>query len=224
MERNTFQIKSMDDIRKSDARKEKRAEELKERKVAEKEYNIKTLVRESKSDLLGGEGDAYFGDSECPLSFRRLSHKPLATDKERRFDNPETFVCLFNDYLRWARRNPLKKREVMRGGAMQGEVVEVDADRPLTLLGFLSFIGISKAIWNRFKRMSDVYASICEGIETWISANQIEGGLVGLYDSGIVKGLNNIGSEGDMPVTNAIQVNLSINGESLGDVLDLEKR
>ena len=107
---------------------------------------------------------------------------------------------------------------------MQGEVVEVDADRPLTLLGFLSFIGISKAIWNRFKRMSDVYASICEGIETWISANQIEGGLVGLYDPGIVKGLNNIGSEGEIPVTNAIQVNLSINGESLGDVLDLEKR
>ena len=77
---------------------------------------------------------------------------------------------------------------------------------------------MNKRIWERKKKMEG-FQDVCDSIEQLIAANQIEGGMVGIYDSSLVARLNRIGDNVTVTKENAIKVELSVNGVTLGKEL-----
>ena len=77
---------------------------------------------------------------------------------------------------------------------------------------------MTKRVWERKKQLEG-FQDVCESIEQLISANQIEGGMVGIYDSSLVARLNRIGDNLTVTKEKAIKVELSVNGITLGKEL-----
>ena len=77
---------------------------------------------------------------------------------------------------------------------------------------------MTKRVWERKKQLEG-FQDVCESIEQLIAANQIEGGMVGIYDSSLVARLNRIGDNLTVTKEKAIKVELSVNGITLGKEL-----
>ena len=66
-----------------------------------------------------------------------------------------------------------------------GEIIPVPTQRPLTLVGFRQFAGISRQNFYEYEsreEFSDILMYVREAIE----ADQLQGAIVGFYDSGII--------------------------------------
>ena len=74
---------------------------------------------------------------------------------------------------------------------------------------------MNRRIWERKKQLEG-FQDVCDSIEQLIAANQIEGGMVGIYDSSLVARLNRIGDNITVTKEKAIKVELSVNGITLG--------
>ena len=151
-------------------------------------------------------------------SWREIKHKRLATDLVERYDNPISVAIAFNEYVAWAKRTPFKRKEMIKSGLAAGEEFEATTYRPLTLEMFLAKTGMNRRIWERKKQLEG-FQDVCESIEQLIAANQIEGGMVGIYDSSLVARLNRIGDNITVTKEKAIKVELSVNGITLGKEL-----
>ena len=188
---------------------------------------IKKLPK--KATLAGAEitGDMLVPDYSVTMeglrvsSWKILKHKPLSTDTFERFDNPLSLQIAFDDYAKWTARNPFTKNEILKSGLQAGQVITVDIPRPLSIDMFLSFICVPNSFWER-KKKDENFSDLCESIERIIRANQIDGGLIGVYDSSMVKAVNKIGDT--LTVTNqkAINVDITINGEIMPNIIDIE--
>ena len=151
-------------------------------------------------------------------SWGEIKRKRLANDFVERYDNPISVAIAFNEYVEWSKRTPFKTKEMIKSGLAAGEEFERTTYRPLTLEMFLAKTGMNKRIWERKKQLEG-FQDVCESIEQLIAANQIEGGMVGIYDSSLVARLNRIGDNVTVTKENAIKVELSVNGITLGKEL-----
>lgn len=91
---------------------------------------------------------------------------------------PEALKAKFEEYTEWAKANPRYSNKVSAG-----EIIPVPTQRPLTLVGFCQFAGISK---DTFCRYEDEFCGLLTCVREAIEADQLEGALCGQYDSGIV--------------------------------------
>lgn len=181
-----------------------------------------------KRTLIGIKKGKYYNEDSMKVveglkaeNWRELRWKPLVGDVTERYDNPMTLQKSFSDYMLWASKHPFKRNEVIKTGVRAGQVVEYETRRPLSLQMFLGFIGMPKSVWYN-KRKKEGFVELCEMIEDVIGANQIDGALAGVYDSSLVSKLNKIGEEIHIVKENALNVNLSIEGKVLGDVIEIE--
>jgi len=114
--------------------------------------------------------------------------------RPRNIESPEAMYELFKGYKNYVKENPRYKYNLnQRTGDMIPEPLEV----PLTLEGFEIFILEEEGYYieQYFKNLNKSYEDflpICTHIRKEIRKDQIEGGMVGQYNSSITQRLNNL--------------------------------
>lgn len=133
-------------------------------------------------------------------------------------ETPDKLYKIFEEYRQETKANPRKK--TIKGNKdwiISDEELEV----PLTMAGFEVFCYKNYSTVNQYfdnadKRYND-YITICSIIRNEIRQDQIEGGMVGQYNSSITQRLNNLSE--NVKTNNNHNVNL-LNIDPLDDSTD----
>lgn len=94
---------------------------------------------------------------------------------------PETLAEKFEKYLVWVRENPRRSYKTTKKGT-----ILADIDRPLTLVSFCQFAGITMNTFRAYERRSEAMRIQCTRVRERIEADQLEGALAGQYSQAIV--------------------------------------
>lgn len=110
-------------------------------------------------------------------------------------ETPEKMWEYFESYKKWVKENPILVQDYVGKDA---EMVYRTKERPLTIDGFECWcfdngiIGdLSHYFANTGNNYSD-YLTICHAIKKSVRADQIEGGMAGIYNPSITQRLNNL--------------------------------
>ena len=115
--------------------------------------------------------------------------------RPKNIETPEKMWELFLDYKQSIKGTPIKVHDFVGKDA---EEVERKKERPLTLEGFSNWCfekDITTNIDQYFANSKDIYpefSSICSRIRLIIKQDQIEGGMVGIYNPSITQRLNGL--------------------------------
>jgi hypothetical protein len=115
--------------------------------------------------------------------------------KPKYIETPEKMWEYFKQYVRKVKANPKKKNDF--AGKDADEVIK-KLEVPLTMEGFYNYLDEQEIITdatdyfeNKEGRYSD-YVRICSRIKREIRQDQIEGGMVGIYNPSITQRLNGL--------------------------------
>ena len=120
-------------------------------------------------------------------------------------ETPEKMWELFVAYKESVKANP---RYVYEYHGKDGLQVKKPLEVPLTMEGFecyVSDLGIIKDLKDYFSNRNDSYADyspICTRVRVAIRRDQIEGGMVGQYNSSITQRLNGLTEKVEQTITN----------------------
>ena len=115
--------------------------------------------------------------------------------KNKYIESPEKMWQLFVEYLDNTKSNPKKKNDF--AGKDADEVIK-KLERPLTMEGFENYVADKDIIDNMAQYFANTesryteYQSICSRIRRTIRQDQIEGGMVGIYNPSITQRLNGL--------------------------------
>ena len=134
------------------------------------------------------EGSVAIHSAADPFSMAKKVEGPKNTTDSKptrkvgrpRAYTPEALKAKFEEYAEWVKANPVYISKVSAG-----EIIPVPTQRPLTLVGFCQFAGISRQNFYEYEsreEFSDILTCVREAIE----ADQLQGAIVGFYDSGII--------------------------------------
>lgn len=113
---------------------------------------------------------------------------------------PEGLEARFEEYVAWAKDNPLFVSKVSAG-----EIVKVPTERPLTLVGFCVFADIVENTFREYER-HDEFLRVTTRARTVFANSQIEGALIGAYNPNIVARLQGLADRQDV-TTNGKELN-----------------
>lgn len=109
--------------------------------------------------------------------------------------SPEQMWQLFQDYVAYTKKNPIKVKDWVGG---MGKQIVREKERPLTLEGFELYVwekgiveGVEQYFSNREGRYQD-FVGICSLIRKQIRQDQIAGGMAGIYNPSITQRLNGL--------------------------------
>ena len=112
--------------------------------------------------------------------------------RNKLFATPELLWEAACQYFEWSEAHPFVKRKT-RIQEGTGDVSEetITSPVPFSLRAFQLYIGASPIWWNklreRCKRQNDInYLAVIDRIENIIKGQQLEGALVGVFNSNIV--------------------------------------
>lgn len=132
--------------------------------------------------------------------------RPFGT---KNIETPEKMWEYFEKYCQQLKGNPIKVQDYVGKDGMK---VDRERERPLTLEGFENYCweygiisDLSDYFENKDKRYSD-YVPICRAIKKTIRNDQIEGGMVGIYNPSITQRLNNLVEKTDTNTTGDITI------------------
>jgi len=112
----------------------------------------------------------------------------------RNFPTPQHLRDAFDKYKQWAKNNPLEVHDFVGKDAKE---VHRNKERPLSLDGFEAWcyregIGtVDQYFKNQDEDYND-YLPLCRAIRKEIRADQIDGGMAGIYNPSITQRLNNL--------------------------------
>ena len=113
--------------------------------------------------------------------------------KHKYIETPEKMWELFEEYKNQIKTNPIKVQDYV---GKDGDMVYRDRERPLTIEGFQNYcrrnIGCVHDYFANTNKAYDDYSSICRAIRDEIRQDQIEGGMVNIYNPSITQRLNNL--------------------------------
>ena len=141
------------------------------------------------------------------------------------FSNPDDLVKLAFEYFESCDMDQSwnSKKTVDYEEKSNTETKEVR--RPYTRSGFMLFLGVSENWMREFKKKcSDDFLEVISLIETTIDTQQIEGAMVGAFNSNLVARIQGIKDQSDV-TTNGKEINRTITPEEakkLADELDNE--
>ena len=153
------------------------------------------------------------------VAFAQSRHRLAKTDFVERLDSVMSVRNAYLSYCLWCSKNPIMQNEVIKGGLMAGEVVQTPLERPVTLSGFCSYVGISKVKWNTMRK-SDELGEICALVEESINANLLEKGLVNQTNPILTAKVLKIDDE-VVDKGSAINVNIAIGGVPMSNTIEL---
>lgn len=119
----------------------------------------------------------------------------------------------FLEYVKWADENPIEvyNRVSGKGDAKEQKSKEVKhgkVQRPYTLYGFIAFAGIAN--WSDYKQSQNAqrgdFPMVIRAIENSIKAQQIDGAMVGLFNSNLTARLNGIADTAEIKATQPLIV------------------
>lgn len=121
--------------------------------------------------------------------------------KKKYIETPERLWELFAEYKQWVKNNPILVQDFVGKNA---DEVRREKERPLTKVGFENYVAnqgiisdLSHYFCNLDKRYSE-YVVICSRIIREIQEDQINGGMVGIYNPSITQRLNNLTERTDV--------------------------
>lgn len=108
-------------------------------------------------------------------------------------ETPEQFWDWFEEYRKYAKSNPIKKMVFV---GKDGEKEWEERERPLTIEGFRNFCRrkgceVRQYFSNDDKRYDD-YINICHAVKDEIRQDQIDGGMVMIFNPSITQRLNGL--------------------------------
>jgi len=140
--------------------------------------------------------------------------RPIGT---KNISTPEKMWQYFEEYKKLIKDNPILVKDWVGKDA---DMVHKPKERPLTFVGFQNYlddIGIINCVEQYFENRDDRYKDyigICSRIKRNIQQDQIEGGMVNIYNPSITQRLNGLQERTDItsdnkPMqTNSIQVEI----------------
>ena len=195
-----------------------------------KKGTLKAISRLNSTATIGGKiikaedikyDDTIILDDLDIRDWGQLKRRPLYNDVLERFDNPITIAIAFNEYVKWSRKTPFVTSEMITSGIAAGTQVEKQTVRPLTLEMFLAKVGMTKRVWET-KKNTVGFTEVCEAIEQLIDGNLKEGGLVGLFNPSLVSRMCKLSDSVEIKKENAINVELTINGNRMPKTIELD--
>lgn len=102
---------------------------------------------------------------------------------------------LFSVYKQWAKDNPVIVQDFVGKDA---DEVERKKEQPLTLEGFEDWVADNGGPWSLEQYFSNTgnryqdFVAVCARIRRSIRADQIKGGMAGIYNPSITQRLNNL--------------------------------
>ena len=130
--------------------------------------------------------------------------------RKKNITSPDELWDLFERYKEETKSKPIRKND-FRGGAAKEVWLELEA--PLTMAGFEVFVAketgfgvytLKHYFWDTDKAYGE-FRSVCHVIKAEIRADQIKGGMAGIYNPSITQRLNNLAEKhehkGDMKQT-----------------------
>ena len=118
----------------------------------------------------------------------------------KNIETHERMWQLFCDYRQYIKENPKRRNDF--AGKDADEVIK-KLERPLTMEGFENYLfelniitDASDYFENKDNRYAD-YLPICRAIKRMIKQDQIEGGMVGIYNPSITQRLNGLAEKTD---------------------------
>lgn len=108
----------------------------------------------------------------------------LAEDagRPRKFNEPEEFIKLANEYFQYVDENPLISIDFKGKDATECEIPKM---RPYTIQGFCNFIGIHRDTLNEYKKRDD-FSTVISHIVQIIENQQFEGASSGFLNPNII--------------------------------------
>ena len=122
----------------------------------------------------------------------------------KKIKSPELLLNLFSDYAAHTKKNPILKQDFVGRAGME---VFRQLERPLTMVGFGLYCSKKKVIYglkNYFANTGgayDEYQDTCHRIKSMIRQDQIEGGMIGIYNPSITQRLNGLSEKVKQTVT-----------------------
>lgn len=126
-------------------------------------------------------------------------------------ETPEKMWELFTEYRAWVKSNPIKKMVfVGKDGLKDWE----DRERPCTMEGFECFVmdktdvsypDLSAYFDGKNESYQD-YFHVCSRIKRVIKADQIDGGMAGIYNPSITQRLNGLTDKQEIAQTTSIKI------------------
>lgn len=93
---------------------------------------------------------------------------------------PEALEAKFEEYAKWVKENPAYIEKVSAG-----KIIPVPTERPLTIVGFCNYAGISRETFYTYEQQEE-FSDVLTRVRVAIEADQLEGAMIGCYDAGIV--------------------------------------
>jgi hypothetical protein len=129
--------------------------------------------------------------------------------KHKYFETPQKLWDMFEEYQKHIKQNPIRVQDYV---GKDGDMVYRDRERPLTIEGFQNYcrkkVGCVHDYFANTNNAYDDYSSICRAIKDEIRQDQIEGGMVNIYNPSITQRLNGLTEKQDV----------TTNGQSISSI------
>lgn len=158
-----------------------------------------------------------------PIKRKRLKRiSSPQPGRPRKIDSPEQLWDLYEQYKKWAAKNPWYRNELIRSGSRSGEIMQIPLSRPLTVWGFATFLGISRnglLVYGKEESHREYFGTY-QRIRSDMAQHTIEGGLLEGYNPNLVARIEGIRDTADV---NQRNVNVSAIGPIDFDKIPREK-
>lgn len=119
--------------------------------------------------------------------------------RDKLFATPELLMEAVEEYLTYVDDSPWMNKEAIKGGEFAGQIISIPTARPYTITGLYLYLGCNKHYFNDFKKKcSQDFSEAISRIEDIILTQQVEGALVGAFNSNLTARLNNISDKTDI--------------------------
>ena len=141
--------------------------------------------------------------------------------KPKSIETPEMLLAYWNEYVLWCKSNTIKVQDYV---GKDGEMVYREKERPLTQQRFEAWmfrenkITVGQYFDNQNKAYNE-YIAICSHIVTERKADQIEGGMAGIYNTSITNRLNDLVENSKQDVKKDITIKVKY-GSRDGDIAE----
>jgi hypothetical protein len=141
--------------------------------------------------------------------------------RNKMIESPDIMWDLFKQYREHVKANPRKKQDFVGKDA---DMVYREMEVPLTMEGFEEYVaeidGMPMTLDHYFSNREDRYSdfvAICSRIKRNIRKDQIEGGMVGVYNPSITQRLNGLADKKEVENTGNIILNVPGAADGLGE-------
>lgn len=140
--------------------------------------------------------------------------------KTKYIKTPDMMWELFTTYRDEKKSDPIIEVDFAGRDAKE---VHKPHQRPLTMVGFSAWLyehGIISDVWKYFSNYEHAYndyVGICRTIKEVIQADQIEGGMAGIYNPSITQRLNGLTEKTDNTNSGSLEITVKYDAPASND-------